>query len=126
MTETDDRVLLTGMVFHGYTGVLAFEKEKGQTFVVDLELRLGRIHACTTDALADTVDYGAVFREVAALVENGRDDLIERLAARIASRVLDVYPLVRAVEVTVKKPMAPVEGTFAHMAVAIVRTREEL
>lgn len=121
---TDDRIVLKGMVFHGYTGVLAFEKEKGQKFVVDLELRLGRIRACETDALADTVDYGAVFREVASLVENGRDDLIERLAERIARQILDLYPQVRSLAVTVKKPMAPVAGTFAYMAVAIERSQE--
>lgn len=123
---TEDKILLTGMVFHGHTGVYPFEKKDGQDFVVDLELRLGRIPACLSDNLADTVDYGAVFKDTREIVEHGMDDLIERLAERIARRVLLDHPRVGSILVTVKKPMAPVEGRFSHMAVTIERTREDI
>ncbi|NLN45099.1 MAG: dihydroneopterin aldolase [Clostridiaceae bacterium] len=122
----EDKILLTGMVFCGHTGVFPFEKKEGQDFVVDLELRLGRIPACLSDNLEDTVDYGAVFNETREIVEHGTDDLIERLAERIARRVLQGHPRVGSVAVTVKKPMAPVEGRFSHMAVSIERTREDV
>jgi len=122
----EDRILLAGMVFHGHTGVLASEKRDGQDFIIDMELRMGRIPACLTDDLADTVDYGTVFRETASIVESNEDDLIERLAERIAQAVLTGHAAVRSVSVTVKKPMAPVDGRFDHMAVAIERGRGDL
>ena len=122
----EDKILLTGMVFHGHTGVFPVEKREGQDFIVDLELRLGRIPACLSDNLTDTVDYGAVFNDTLEIVEHGMDDLIERLAERIARRVLLEHPRVGSVSVTVKKPMAPVDGRFSHMAVSIERTREEI
>ncbi len=121
----EDRIILTGMVFRGNTGVLLSEKSEGQDFIVDVELRMGRIAACESDDLAQTVDYGAVFHETGEIVERNSDDLIERLASRIARRILDAHPLVRSVAVTVKKPMAPIEGRFDHMAVSIERSRED-
>ena len=36
-----DRILLAGVEAYGHHGVLAFEKEEGQTFVVDVVLELG-------------------------------------------------------------------------------------
>ncbi len=122
----EDKILLMGMVFHGHTGVYPYEKREGQDFIVDLELRMGRIPACLSDDLADTVDYGSVFHDTREIVEHGMDDLIERLAERIARRVLAGYPQVVSVLVTVKKPMAPVDGRFSHMAVSIERTQEDM
>ena len=37
---SEDRILLEGMVFHGRHGTLPAERELGQPFVVDIELRL--------------------------------------------------------------------------------------
>jgi dihydroneopterin aldolase len=38
--NAQDRILLEGMVFHGRHGTLPAERELGQPFVVDVELRL--------------------------------------------------------------------------------------
>lgn len=122
----EDRIILAGMVFRGFTGVLASEKRNGQDFIIDLELRLGRIAACMTDDLAQTVDYSVVFREVEDMVARNRDDLIERLAGRLAALILDRHPEVRSVAVTVKKPKAPIDGRFDYMAVSIERGRESM
>ena len=122
----EDRIILSGMVFRGFTGVLAAEKRNGQDFIIDLELRMGRIAACMTDDLAQTVDYSVVYRETEDLVARNRDDLIERLAGRLAELVLDRHPEVRSVAVTVRKPMAPIDGRFDHMAVSIERERENM
>ena len=122
----EDRIFLSGMVLHGFTGVLAFEKRDGQDFIVDVELRMGRIAACETDDLAQTVDYSTVFSEVGNIVERSRDNLIERLAGRIAEQILMSHPMVLSAVVTVKKPKAPIEGRFDYMAVTIERSREDL
>src|ERR687893_2894426 len=58
----EDRILLEGMVFHGRHGTLPAERELGQPFVVDLELRLDLRPAGLSDDLARTVDYGEVHR----------------------------------------------------------------
>lgn len=122
---TDDQILLNGMIFHGHTGVLPEEKAAGQDFIVDVVLRLAHIPACETDDLADTVNYSSVYQDVKGIVERSRYDLIERLAGRIAEVLLERYPVLRSVCVTVRKPMAPIEGRFDDMAVAIERFNQE-
>ena len=104
-------------------GVFDFERREGQTFVVDLVLGLDISPAAASDDLRDTVDYGSLVAAVKAAVEKDPVDLIETLAERIA----DVCLLDARVEwarVTVHKPDAPIEATFADVALTITRTRE--
>ncbi|MEW6048349.1 MAG: dihydroneopterin aldolase [Bacillota bacterium] len=117
-----DRIILKGMTFYGYHGVLPGEKVAGQPFVVDLVLYLDLDRAGRRDDLACTVDYSRVFEAVRRVVEGERFDLIETLATTIAERVLASFP-VEAVRVRVKKPMAPVGGIMEYAAVDVRRRR---
>jgi dihydroneopterin aldolase len=117
-----DRILLRGLRFVGYHGVFATERERGQPFVVDLDLELPLASAGHADALELTVDYGAVALQVRAIVEGEPVQLIETLAERIAARVLASTPVER-VRVRVDKPEAPLPVAFTSVAVEIVRER---
>lgn len=57
-----DTILLKGLVFHGYHGVLEEERRLGQKFVVDIEASADLARAGQTDDLADTVNYAAVYQ----------------------------------------------------------------
>ena len=107
----------------GRHGVLAPEHLAPQPFVVDLSMAVDLRRAGETDALEDTVDYGAVFAAVREIVEGPHADLIEALAARIARAVLDLAPPVREVTVRVRKPEAPLPGDFEWAGVEITRGR---
>ena len=50
-------------------------------------------------------------------------DLIERAAQVVADAVLDEYPGVQCVEVTLCKPEAPMKGDFDTVGVRIQRGR---
>jgi 7,8-dihydroneopterin aldolase/epimerase/oxygenase len=115
-------IALTGLRVRGYHGVLAHEREEGQEFVVDLELRTDTRAAATSDALADTIDYGAVAQAVAAVVAGEPVDLIETLAQRIADVVL-IDPRVESVTVVLHKPKAPIPLTFDDVSLRIERSR---
>ncbi len=117
-----DRIELRGIEAFGYHGVLAHEQELGQAFTVDVALELDLAPAGASDDLADTVDYGALSGELAAVVTDERYDLIERLATRLAEVCL-ARPSVTAATVTVHKPHAPVPVALADVAVTLHRTR---
>ncbi|NYI05681.1 dihydroneopterin aldolase [Allostreptomyces psammosilenae] len=117
-----DRVALRGLRAVGHHGVFPEEREKGQTFVVDLELRLDTRPAAAGDDLASTVHYGIVAEQVVAVVEGEPVDLIETLAQRIADQCLE-HQAVREVEVTVHKPEAPITVPFDDVTITIVRSR---
>ena len=53
---SEDRILLTDMVFHGHHGTLPAENELGQPFVVSIELHLDLRRAGSSDDLTMTVD----------------------------------------------------------------------
>lgn len=121
--ERCDQILMSGMVFKGHVGVLAAEKLNGQPFQVDIILLCPRLAACETDQLNETIDYSAAFMLIKEIVEGSDYDLIERLAGEIASALLDRFSLALAVDVTVRKPQAPIDGQFDAMGIRIYRER---
>lgn len=123
---SEDRILLEGMVFHGRHGTLAAERELGQPFVVDVELRLDLRPAGLSDDLTKTVDYGEVHRRAKEVVEGEPAGLTETVAERIAAAVLADHALVDAVRVRVAKPNVRLGDTVLEgSAVEILRHRED-
>lgn len=119
-----DRILLEGMIFWGYHGTLEAERELGQQFVVDVELRCDLRAAGETDDLAATVDYSEVYQQTRAIVEGPPLRLTEAVAERIAAAVLQQQALVQAVRVKVRKPHVRLGPTVLHgSAVEILRQR---
>ncbi|NMM95574.1 2-amino-4-hydroxy-6- hydroxymethyldihydropteridin e pyrophosphokinase [Bifidobacterium sp. DSM 109960] len=116
-----DRIVLTGVRANGTHGVLDFEHERAQPFVVDATLYLDLEAAGASDDLNDTVDYGRAAKEIVAVIEGEHADLIEHLAQRIADRLLGIPPI-RQVDVTVHKPHAPITVPFDDVAVSISRS----
>lgn len=120
---TQDKISLEGMVFFGYHGVAAAEKELGQRFIIDAVMSVDLAAAGEKDELAATVHYGHVYRLVQKIAEGPAFNLIETLGEKIAREILAAFPLVREVMVRVKKPEAPIGGVLACAAVEIVRGR---
>ncbi len=117
-----DRIVLHDMAFMGRHGVLEREQREDQPFHVDVELGLDLHPAGVDDDLSRTVDYGAVFETCRSIVESTRYRLIEALAEAIAHELLADFPI-DEVTVRVRKPDAPIDGTFAYAGVEIQRRR---
>ena len=76
--------------------------------------------AAASDDLHDTVDYGSLVAHVKAAVESDPVDLIETLAQRISDVCL-LDDRVEWARVTVHKPGAPIDATFADVTLTITR-----
>ncbi len=122
-----DRLSLLGMRFLARHGVHPPEKVTPQRFEVDLVLHADLAPAGTSDDLSHTVDYGALYQRVAAVVTQRSFDLIEALAESIAAEALAFTDttVVSAVEVRVRKPDAPIGGALDTVEVSITRRRDE-
>jgi len=101
------RVVLEGMEFHAFHGVLAEEGRLGARFTVDVEMTFTPGHE---DKLAQTVDYSRVYTLVRRLVTGSKHRLIETLAQALARSILEEEPLVDSITVRVHKPHAPLPG----------------
>ena len=78
-----------------------------------------------SDDLVDTLHYGELAERAAAIVAGEPSNLIETVAARVADMVL-ADARVRAVEVALHKPQAPIPLEFADVAVVVHRSRESI
>ena len=116
-----DQIIIKDLEIFGYHGVFEEEAFLGQKFIVSTRLFLDTRKAGKTDDLQASLDYSEVCRVIKKLVETERYQLIERLAEAIAEKLLLTYALLQSVEITVKKPWAPVLLPMDTVGVKILR-----
>jgi len=119
------RVSLKNMVFYGFHGVYEFERELGQRFYVDLDLKADLSQAGKSDNLQETVDYVSIYNQTKEIVENHRFQLLEALTYHIAGEILRLHPLVEEVVVRVRKPSVPIAAALDYVEVESVRRRDQ-
>jgi dihydroneopterin aldolase len=117
-----DRITVTGITAHAHHGVYGWEREKGQTFTVDVVLELDTRAAAAGDDLERTVNYAELAQGLHGILTGAPVDLLETLAQRMADACL-ANALVDAVEITVHKPDAELGVPFTDVTVAIRRER---
>ena len=116
-----DQIIIENLEIFGCHGVFEEEAFLGQKFIVNARLYLDTRQAGQTDDLTQSLDYGEVCQFIKKLVETERYMLIEKIAEEIASGLLLTYELLQKVEITVKKPWAPVRVHLDTVAVRIER-----
>ena len=119
----NDTVFVNGLVLHAYHGVMPHEAKVGQSFIIDLVMDLDLAAAAKSDKLADTVSYDAVVNTVNRTFTGKRYRLVEAAAGAVADAVLQNFPRVEAIRITVHKPHAPVAAVFTDVGVTLMRSR---
>jgi len=119
-----DVIRLNNMVFYGYHGVTAAEKETGRRFEVDCELEADLASPGQSDSLTDTVDYAAVYQKIKEIVEGKAFSLVESLAVAIASDILREFPVFKAT-VRVRKIIPPIPGTINSIEIEVSRQQPD-
>jgi dihydroneopterin aldolase len=118
-----DRVFIHGLSLHAYHGVMEHEASVGQTFTLDLVLDIDLAQAALSDKVADTVSYSSVVQAASEAFCARRFRLIEAAAGAVAEALLERFPRIRTIRVTVHKPHAPIAATFRDVGVELVRSR---
>ncbi len=95
-----DQITITGIHGYGHHGLFENERSNGQDFYY-AEITELTHQEITTDPV----------------------NLIEKLAYRIAERILGSHPKVKAITVTVHKPQAPVGLKVQDISVVVNKTR---
>jgi 7,8-dihydroneopterin aldolase/epimerase/oxygenase len=118
-----DQIILTGIHGFGYHGLFEAERLNGQDFYVDLTLQLDLASAAQSDAINDTVNYAEITELTHREITTNPVNLIEKLAYRIAERILEGHLKVESVTVTVHKPQAPVGTKVQDISVVVKKSR---
>ena len=99
---------LEGMHFFGHHGCRADERDLGVHLDVDVDVRSDLRRAAATDSVEDTIDYTRLIERCRQVVEEESHQLVETVAERIATSLLE-EPRVDSVRVRVaKRPPLPV------------------
>lgn len=108
------------MRFNAFHGHLPVERKTGNTFIVDLILNVDLQKSGLSDKLEDTVNYVEVMHIITQEM-NIPSDLIEHVAERIASRLKKELPLIKSLEITVKKEKPPLHFDLQGVEVSLKR-----
>lgn len=120
-----DSIQIDGIEAFGFHGVYAHERENGQNFTAHVRLSLPLRKAGRSDGLADTVNYVEVIAAVREVLSGPAFDTLEAVAETASALILERFPLVCAVELTLVKPEAPIENFGGRVSVTLVRERGE-
>ena len=103
--------------------MLEEEASLGQRFVLHISAQLDLGRAGRSDDVADTISYADLIGVASAILTERRFYLLEAAAEAVADALLAAFPTLDSVSLELKKPGAPVDAIFAHVAVAIQRAR---
>jgi dihydroneopterin aldolase/2-amino-4-hydroxy-6-hydroxymethyldihydropteridine diphosphokinase len=104
------------MIFYGYHGVAAAERETGRRYEVDCEIKTDFAKAARSDHLDDAINYLSIYKTVEDFLENHRYNLLETLAERLRE---EIQKKTGASNVTlrVRKRIPPVPGNIDYVEV---------
>lgn len=111
-------IRLQNMTFFAHHGQLAAERELGQIFQVDVEMRLDLARAVSSDDLDQAVDYTELYELVKRVVWGSEFRLLEALAGAVVRALADRYRP-EAVTVRVRKPNPPISGQLDYVEVEL-------
>lgn len=117
-----DLIRLRGIRVYGKHGANPGERDAEQPFDLDITVHMDLTAAGFSDDLGDTLNYDALHRRIAGIVQSTSFQLLERLAAEIANAIF-ADPRVARAEVEIAKPEL-LEG--ATPSVRLVRDNPRL
>ena len=104
--QSSGQIALHGLRFHAYHGVLEQEKVVGNDYEVTIRMDYDFSRAAETDNVADTLNYADAY-EIVEKTMSVRQNLIESVAWNIGKALLEAFPQVECVEVSVVKKNPP-------------------
>lgn len=116
-----DEIRIDNLEIFAHHGVFAEEKEKGQLFYVNAVLYSDLRPAGLKDDLTMSTHYGEVCLLIKKCLTEHTCDLIEAAAEITAREILLQYPLVRSLDLELRKPQAPIPMQFESVSVKLHR-----
>ena len=118
-----DKILIEGVKAWGKHGVLDFERNYPQSFIVDMAIWADISKSYLSDNLQDTVNYADIYDIIKSVIETQSFMLIERLSYVIIEKVFLYDTRIQKIKIRVMKNKAQLGGQFDHVGVEIERSR---
>lgn len=98
-----DTIFISELKVQTKLGVPEWERMTPQTVILDIEIGYDLTKACKSDAITDTIDYGAVVGRIRETLSAHNFQLVEALAEHICQLILKEFGALN-VKVKVAKP----------------------
>ncbi|NDV68081.1 dihydroneopterin aldolase [Dysgonomonas sp. 25] len=112
-------IQLENIELFAYHGVMLQERVVGNTFKIDVKIKVDVSYAAENDDLADTVNYAEVYELIKKEMAIP-SKLIEHVAKRIINSIKTTYPQVEQVEIKLSKRNPPIEGQVDYASVILI------
>ena len=86
-----DTIFLKEVKVETRLGVPDWERLRLQTIVLDIELAMPHSRSCQSDAIDDTIDYGAIVQRIRQTLSEHSFKLVEALAEHLCQLILDEF-----------------------------------
>lgn len=114
-----EKVILKDFEVRACHGVNPEEKINPQRFLITTVVYLDFENAAKFDDVDKTVSYSAIKKDIKCFFEQNCFNLIETLAVRCTKILLKKYSLAKRIDMTIKKPDAPMSGVFDYAGVEV-------
>ena len=111
-----DKIYIKGLEVFANHGVFKEEKNLGQKFIIDIELKSDLSDAGRYDDLEKTIHYGLLSDAIIEEFTKQSYDLLEKATYELCKFILTNYN-VKAVKILIRKPWAPVKRNLDCVAV---------
>lgn len=116
-----DKLTITGLQVFANHGVEKEERTLGQKFLVSCTMHLETRKAAKNDDINETIDYAKVCFRITRFLTEHTYQLIETAAEELAKELLYTIPLLRALDLEIEKPWAPIGLPLQTVSVSISR-----
>lgn len=109
-------ITVSGIKLYAFHGCMQEEAKIGSDYVVDVVLEADLSGAAQSDDLNQTIDY-VVVNKIVKEEMAVRSKLLEHVAQRVIRRLLNDYPAIESLEVSVAKLNPPINGNVDRVIV---------
>lgn len=118
------KIILEKMQFYAYHGCFAEEQLVGTNFEITLAVEVDTTKASKTDALEDALNYQEIYTTVKAEMSI-KSKLIEHVGQRIVDKLLNTYPQIQEVELSLSKLNPPLGGQLERVSIQLAERRKK-
>ncbi|MBT5856667.1 dihydroneopterin aldolase [bacterium] len=116
-----DKIYIRDLLLRTIIGIHDWERDNKQDLIINVTLDVDMRAAGQSDDIDDAVNYRSITKRIIDLVEASSYGLLEKLGTHLCDTVLNEYPGVGQIELTLDKPAAL---RFARsVAVSMTRAR---
>lgn len=116
-----DSIRIKDLEIYGHHGVYQEEKKLGQKFLLTIDAKTSIVKGSRSDQLTDTTSYGDIARFAHKFLTDNTYDLLETCVERLATALFLEFASIRALDLELKKPWAPIGLPLDYVGVKIQR-----